>query len=35
MVVVFGLVWVLFVYRHDPYVELSPRLGRFRAWSRA
>jgi O-antigen/teichoic acid export membrane protein len=35
MVVLFGLVWVFFVYRHDPYVELAPRLGRPRAWSRA
>jgi hypothetical protein len=34
-VVLFGLVWVFFVYRHDPYVELVPRLGRPRAWSRA
>jgi O-antigen/teichoic acid export membrane protein len=35
MTVLFGLVWVFFVYRHDPYVELAPRLDRLRAWSRA
>jgi O-antigen/teichoic acid export membrane protein len=35
MVAVFGLVWVFFVYRHDPYVEIAPRLVRPRAWSRA
>jgi O-antigen/teichoic acid export membrane protein len=34
MVVLFGLVWVFFVYRRDPYVDLAPRLVR-RAWSRA
>jgi O-antigen/teichoic acid export membrane protein len=35
MVGVFGLTWVFFVYRHDPYVDLRPHLIRFRAWSRA
>jgi O-antigen/teichoic acid export membrane protein len=33
MVVVFGLTWLLFVYRGDPYVDLTPR--RLRIWSRA
>jgi O-antigen/teichoic acid export membrane protein len=31
----FGVTWVTFVYRHDPYVDLTPHLGRLRAWSRA
>jgi O-antigen/teichoic acid export membrane protein len=35
MVVVFGLTWVFFVYRNDPYVDLRGHLVRFRAWSRA
>src|SRR5439155_1561906 len=35
MVVLFGVIWVCFVYRNDPYVDLRPRLGRLRAWSRA
>lgn len=35
MVVLFGLIWVAFVYRNDPYVDLRARLPRFRAWSRA
>jgi len=35
MLVLFGLLWVFFVYRNDPYVNLRPHLGRFRAWSRA
>ena len=34
MAFLFGLVWVFFVYRRDPYVDLAPRLVR-RAWSRA
>jgi O-antigen/teichoic acid export membrane protein len=29
----FGLVWMLFVYKGDPYVDLTP--SRLRAWSRA
>jgi O-antigen/teichoic acid export membrane protein len=33
MVALFGAVWVLFVYRGDPYVDVTPR--RLRAWSRA
>jgi O-antigen/teichoic acid export membrane protein len=35
MVVLFGLTWVFFVYRNDPYVDLRARLPRLRAWSRA
>ena len=35
MVVLFGLTWIFFVYRHDPYVDLRPHLTRFRVWSRA
>jgi O-antigen/teichoic acid export membrane protein len=33
MVALFGVTWMLFVYRGDPYVDLTPR--RFRVWSRA
>jgi O-antigen/teichoic acid export membrane protein len=32
MSAVFGLIWMVFVYRGDPYVDLTPRLPR--AWSR-
>lgn len=35
MVVLFGLTWVFFVYRNDPYVDLLGHVVRFRAWSRA
>jgi O-antigen/teichoic acid export membrane protein len=35
MVVLFGLTWIFFVYRHDPYVDLRPHLMRFRVGSRA
>jgi O-antigen/teichoic acid export membrane protein len=35
MVLVFALIWVFYVYRHDPYVDLRPHFVRFRAWSRA
>jgi O-antigen/teichoic acid export membrane protein len=35
MVVLFGLTWVFFVYRNDPYVDVRGQLGRFRAWGRA
>jgi O-antigen/teichoic acid export membrane protein len=31
MVVLFGLTWVLFVYRNDPYVDVRARLPRLRA----
>lgn len=30
MVLIFALIWVLFVYRNDPYVQLSGRLRRIR-----
>jgi O-antigen/teichoic acid export membrane protein len=33
MVVLFGITWLLFVYRGDPYVDLRPR--RLFGWSRA
>jgi hypothetical protein len=33
MVALFGLTAILFVYRGDPYVDITPR--RFRVWSRA
>ena len=35
MLVLFGITWVFFVYRDDPYVDLRPHLGRLRAWGRA
>jgi O-antigen/teichoic acid export membrane protein len=35
MLAVFGVIWVFYVYRDDPYVDLSPALGRLRVWSRA
>ena len=35
MMVLFGLTWIFFVYRDDPYVDLRDHLGRFRGWSRA
>jgi O-antigen/teichoic acid export membrane protein len=35
MVVLFGLTWIFFVYRHDPYVDVRPQLVRLRAWARA
>jgi hypothetical protein len=35
MLVLFGLTWIFYVYRHDPYVDVRPQLGRLRAWSRA
>jgi len=35
MLALFGATWILFVYRDDPYVDLSPALGRLRVWSRA
>jgi O-antigen/teichoic acid export membrane protein len=34
MLVLFGLTWVFFVYRHDPYVDVRPQLVRIRAWGR-
>jgi O-antigen/teichoic acid export membrane protein len=35
MVILFGLTWVFFVYRNDPYVDLRGHLVRFRTWSGA
>jgi len=35
MMLVFGVIWIFFVYRHDPYVDLRGHLPRLRAWSRA
>ncbi|PYM86177.1 MAG: hypothetical protein DME09_03235 [Candidatus Rokuibacteriota bacterium] len=35
MVALFGVTWILFVYRNDPYVDLPGGLARLRAWSRA
>jgi len=35
MVVVFGITWVFFVFRNDPYVSLRIPLVRRRVWSRA
>jgi O-antigen/teichoic acid export membrane protein len=35
MVALFVLTWVFFVYRDDPYVDVTPALGRLRVWSRA
>jgi O-antigen/teichoic acid export membrane protein len=34
-VVVFAVIWIFFVYRGDPYVNLRGHVGRFRAWSGA
>ncbi len=35
MVLLFGLTWVFFVYRKDPYVDLRPRLARARSSPRS
>lgn len=35
MVFLFGLTWIFFVYRDDPYVDVRPHLARLRAWSKA
>ena len=35
MVLVFGAIWIFFVYRDDPYVDMKAPLGRLRVWSRA
>lgn len=35
MVVLFGLTWIFFVYRNDPYVDLGHGLARVMVWSRA
>ena len=34
MMLVFAAIWVFFVYRNDPYVDLRAWLPRLRAWSR-
>ncbi|HEY7188687.1 MAG TPA: oligosaccharide flippase family protein [Vicinamibacterales bacterium] len=34
-VLAFGIIWVLFVYRDDPYVDIRSPLLRLRVWSRA
>jgi len=34
MVALFGLIWVFFVYRRDPYVDVGAWLPRVRAWGR-
>jgi len=35
MMLLFGLTWILFVYRDDPLVDLRPHLVRLRTWNRA
>jgi peptidoglycan biosynthesis protein MviN/MurJ (putative lipid II flippase) len=35
MMLCFGITWIFFVYRQDPYVDLRPHLGRLRAWNKA
>lgn len=35
MVLLFGVNWIFFVYRNDPYLDLRGRLARLLAWSRA
>jgi O-antigen/teichoic acid export membrane protein len=35
MVLLFGVTWIFFVYRDDPYVDLRTQVLRFRVWSRA
>jgi O-antigen/teichoic acid export membrane protein len=35
MVVLFGILWVFFVYRNDPYVDVRGHFVRLRAWSGA
>ena len=35
MAMVFAVIWVSFVYRNDPFVDLRSHLVRLRAWSRA
>lgn len=34
LMLLFGLTWVLFVYRNDPYLNLAGGLSRLRVWSR-
>jgi O-antigen/teichoic acid export membrane protein len=35
MTVLFGLTWVFYVYRDDPYVDVRTHVVRLRAWGRA
>lgn len=35
MTVLFGVTWIFFVFRDDPYIDVRSHLGRFRSWSRA
>jgi peptidoglycan biosynthesis protein MviN/MurJ (putative lipid II flippase) len=35
MAVAFGIIWLCFVYRDDPYVDVRSPLVRLRAWSGA
>ncbi len=35
MVALFCVTWIFFVYRSDPYVDVTPALVRLRVWSRA
>jgi putative peptidoglycan lipid II flippase len=35
MMVLFGLTWVFYVYRDDPYVDVRTHVGRLMAWGRA
>jgi len=34
-VIAFGIIWITFVYRDDPYVDVKAYLTRMRGWSRA
>ena len=35
MMLCFGITWIFFVYRQDPYVNLRPHLERLRVWNKA
>jgi hypothetical protein len=35
MLALYAVTWILFVYRNDPYVDLTPLLLRLRVWSRS
>jgi len=35
MLALYAAIWILFVYRDDPYVDLTPHLIRLRPWGRA
>jgi hypothetical protein len=32
MLLLFGVMSILVIYRHDPYVDLRAQLGRARIW---